>query len=45
MPLNSVITGTGSYIPTVVKTNADFINERFLLAKKTNLLTPLTKSS
>ena len=29
MALNSVITGTGSYIPKVVKTNADFINERF----------------
>ncbi|NQW36975.1 MAG: ketoacyl-ACP synthase III [Flavobacteriales bacterium] len=33
MPLNSVITGTGSYIPTVVKTNADFINERFYCEK------------
>ena len=29
MALNSVITGTGSYIPTIKKTNEDFINERF----------------
>jgi len=29
MALNSVITGTGSYIPSVIKTNNDFINERF----------------
>lgn len=27
--MNSVITGTGSYIPTVTKTNADFNDERF----------------
>lgn len=27
--MNSVITGTGSYIPTVIKTNKDFIKERF----------------
>ncbi len=33
MPLNSVIIGTGSYIPTVVKKNADFINERFYCEK------------
>lgn len=30
--MNSVITGTGSYIPTVTKTNADFNNERFYSA-------------
>jgi len=29
MVLNSIITGTGSYIPTVIKKNKDFINERF----------------
>ena len=27
--MNSVITGTGSYIPTITKTNADFNKERF----------------
>ena len=27
--MNSVITGTGSYIPSVIKTNKDFNNERF----------------
>jgi len=27
--MNSVITGTGSYIPTIIKTNADFNQERF----------------
>ena len=27
--MNSVITGTGSYIPTLIKTNADFNEERF----------------
>jgi len=27
--MNSVITGTGSYIPTVIKKNKDFIEERF----------------
>ena len=27
--MNSVITGTGSYIPTIIKTNADFNKERF----------------
>ncbi|MDJ0646649.1 MAG: 3-oxoacyl-ACP synthase III family protein [Flavobacteriaceae bacterium] len=27
--MNSVITGTGSYIPTLTKTNADFNKERF----------------
>ena len=27
--MNSIITGTGSYIPTIIKTNADFNNERF----------------
>ncbi len=27
--MNSVITGIGSYIPTVIKTNKDFIKERF----------------
>ena len=27
--MNSVITGTGSYIPTITKTNADFNQERF----------------
>jgi len=27
--MNSIITGTGSYIPTVIKTNKDFIEERF----------------
>ncbi len=27
--MNSVITGTGSYIPSVIKTNQDFNNERF----------------
>ena len=27
--MNSVITGTGSYIPTIRKTNADFNDERF----------------
>ncbi len=33
MALNSVITGTGSYIPSVVKKNEDFINERFYCEK------------
>lgn len=27
---NSVITGTGSYVPTIVKKNEDFINHQFL---------------
>tara|TARA_R110002073_G_scaffold72537_1_gene177659 strand:+ start:692291 stop:693352 length:1062 start_codon:yes stop_codon:yes gene_type:complete len=27
--MNAVITGTGSYIPSIIKTNADFNNERF----------------
>ena len=27
--MNSIITGTGSYIPTVIKTNKDFVEERF----------------
>jgi len=27
--MNSIITGIGSYIPTVIKTNEDFIEERF----------------
>ncbi len=27
--MNSVITGIGSYIPTIIKTNNDFIEERF----------------
>ena len=30
--MNSVITGTGSYIPSVIKTNKDFNNERFYSA-------------
>jgi len=30
MTLNSVITGTGSYIPSVIKKNEDFLNETFL---------------
>lgn len=30
MPINTVITGTGSYIPSIVKKNADFINNKFL---------------
>ncbi len=30
--MNSVITGTGSYIPTIKKTNADFNEERFYSA-------------
>ncbi len=32
MPLKSIITGTGSYIPTETKTNADFLNNTFLNA-------------
>jgi len=32
MPLKSIITGTGSYIPTETKTNADFLNSTFLNA-------------
>lgn len=31
--MNSVITGTGSYIPTIIKTNADFNEERFFCDK------------
>ena len=31
--MNSVITGTGSYIPSVIKTNTDFNQERFFSAK------------
>ncbi len=31
--MNSVITGTGSYIPTIIKTNADFNEERFFDSK------------
>jgi len=30
MPLKSIITGTGSYIPTETKTNADFLSNTFL---------------
>ena len=30
MPINTVITGTGSYIPSIVKKNADFLNNKFL---------------
>ncbi len=30
MPINTVITGTGSYIPSIVKKNADFLNNQFL---------------
>ena len=30
--MNAVITGTGSYIPTVIKTNQDFNDERFYSA-------------
>jgi 3-oxoacyl-[acyl-carrier-protein] synthase-3 len=30
MAINSVITGTGSYIPTVVKKNSDFLTNQFL---------------
>ena len=30
MAINSVITGTGSYIPTVVKRNSDFLTNQFL---------------
>jgi 3-oxoacyl-[acyl-carrier-protein] synthase-3 len=30
MPINTVITGTGSYIPSIVKKNADFLNNNFL---------------
>ncbi len=30
MPINTVITGTGSYIPSVVKKNADFLDHEFL---------------
>lgn len=32
MPLKSIITGTGSYIPTETKTNADFLTNTFLNA-------------
>ncbi len=27
--MNSIITGTGSYIPKIIKKNSDFLNERF----------------
>jgi 3-oxoacyl-[acyl-carrier-protein] synthase-3 len=27
---NTIITGTGSYVPSLVKTNADFVNHQFL---------------
>jgi 3-oxoacyl-[acyl-carrier-protein] synthase-3 len=30
MKINSVITGTGSYIPETIKTNEDFLNDNFL---------------
>src|SRR4030066_1744689 len=30
MAINSVITGSGSYIPTVVKKNSDFLTNQFL---------------
>ncbi len=30
MPINTVITGTGSYIPSIVKKNADFLGNTFL---------------
>lgn len=30
MPIHSVITGTGSYIPTLVKKNEDFLDSKFL---------------
>jgi len=33
MPLNSIITGIGSYIPTVVKKNSDFLNDDFYSEK------------
>ena len=31
--MKSVITGTGSYIPTIIKKNIDFSNERFYCDK------------
>lgn len=30
MTLNSIITGTGSYVPTEIKKNSDFLNNKFL---------------
>jgi len=30
MPINTLITGTGSYIPTIVKKNTDFLENEFL---------------
>ena len=38
--MNSVITGIGSYIPTVIKTNKDFIEERFYSEKNTPFEAP-----
>ncbi len=35
MPINTVITGTGSYIPNVVKKNSDFLDNEFLNADGT----------
>ena len=35
MALKSVITGTGSYIPTLIKKNSDFLNSNFLNADGT----------
>ena len=29
MPINTVITGTGSYIPSIIKKNSDFLNNEF----------------
>ncbi len=30
MPINTVITGTGSYVPKIIKKNADFLKNEFL---------------
>src|SRR3990170_7943160 len=35
--VRSVITGTGSYIPTVIKKNSDFINQEFYAEDNTQI--------
>ena len=35
--MNSIITGTGSYIPKIIKKNSDFLNEEFYTEKKESI--------
>jgi len=40
--MNSIITGTGSYIPKEIKKNTDFLNNHFFDEKKDHLIDPNT---